>query len=161
MSSDQTTPTAALLETILEDEVRENGSAQIRRGLITEIRSTGEIIVADSEHPEALFTCDVLRTGETMPRYDTDTPVLIICTSIERRLGIVLGRVGKYNSAPQSSEADTRDHVVIEANETLRLKCGESSVDLRKDGKLMIRGKDVLTRAKRTNRIKGGSVGIN
>jgi hypothetical protein len=32
---------------------------------------------------------------------------------------------------------------------------------LRKDGKLMIRGKDVLTRAKRTNRIKGGSVGIN
>jgi hypothetical protein len=59
---------------------------------------------------------------------------------------------------PQPEE---QHHVVIEATEMLTLKCGESSVALRKDGKTMILGNDVLSRAKRTNRIKGGSVAIN
>ena len=55
----------------------------------------------------------------------------------------------------------TQPHVLIEAMESLKLVCGESSIELHKDGKLLIRGNDVVTRAKRTNRIKGGSVAIN
>ncbi len=65
---------------------------------------------------------------------------------------IVLGRIGPYTPAPR---------VTIEAAETLTLKCGDSSVDLRADGKLMIRGEDVLVRAKGTQRIRAGTVSIN
>lgn len=73
-------------------------------------------------------------------------------------LGVVLGRIGRYR-APQPVQ--TQPHVTIEAGETLTLKCGEATVDLRKDGKLMIRGEDVLLKAKGTQRIKAGTVNIN
>jgi hypothetical protein len=66
---------------------------------------------------------------------------------------IVLGRIGPYTAAPAQ--------VTIEAAETLTLKCGDSHLDLRADGKLMIRGDDVLVRAKGTQRIRAGTVAIN
>lgn len=74
------------------------------------------------------------------------------------QLAVVLGRVGLYRT-PQP--AAPQPHVTIEATETLTLKCGDATVDLRKDGKLMIRGDDVLLRAKGTQRIKAGTVAIN
>jgi hypothetical protein len=43
----------------------------------------------------------------------------------------------------------------------LSLKCGDASIDLRADGKVMIRGEDVLVRAKGTKRIRAGTVSIN
>lgn len=69
--------------------------------------------------------------------------------------GIVLGRIGRYQ------EPGTQRQVTIEAQESVTLKCGDSSVDLRADGKLMIRGEDVLVRAKGTQRIRAGTVSIN
>lgn len=51
--------------------------------------------------------------------------------------------------------------VVLTGEEEIELRCGEASIVLKKDGKLTIRGAYVETRAKGTNRIKGGSVQIN
>ena len=67
----------------------------------------------------------------------------------------MLGRIGRYQ------EPGTQRQVTIEAQESVTLKCGDSSVDLRADGKLMIRGEDVLVRAKGTQRIRAGTVSIN
>ena len=41
------------------------------------------------------------------------------------------------------------------------LRCGEASLDLRADGKVLLRGDDVLVRAKGTQRIRAGTVSIN
>ncbi len=51
--------------------------------------------------------------------------------------------------------------VTIEAQEEVVLKCGEGSITLRKDGKIIIKGTHLLSRASGPNRIKGGSVQIN
>ncbi len=51
--------------------------------------------------------------------------------------------------------------VVIEGQEEVVLKCGEASITLKRDGKLILRGAYVETHAKGVNRIKGGSVKIN
>ena len=51
--------------------------------------------------------------------------------------------------------------VVLTGEEEVELRCGEASISLKKNGKLIIRGAYVETRAKGTNRIKGGSVQIN
>lgn len=51
--------------------------------------------------------------------------------------------------------------MVIEAKEQIELKCGKGSITIRKDGKIVINGTDLLSRSSGTNRIKGGSVGIN
>jgi hypothetical protein len=50
---------------------------------------------------------------------------------------------------------------VLQAAHTLSLQCGLSSIDLRADGKVVIKGDDVLVRAKGTKRIRAGSVSIN
>ena len=51
--------------------------------------------------------------------------------------------------------------LVISAGQELVLKCGESTIILTKDGKITIRGKQLLSRAEGANRIKGGAVQIN
>jgi hypothetical protein len=67
-----------------------------------------------------------------------------------------MGVVGPYR-APEPQK-----RLTLEATEVLTLKCGEVSIDLRAaDGKMMLRGEDVLLRAKGTQRIKAGSVSIN
>ena len=51
--------------------------------------------------------------------------------------------------------------VMLEAQDEIQLKCGEGSITLRKDGKIIIKGTHLLSRAIGPNRIKGGSVQIN
>jgi hypothetical protein len=49
----------------------------------------------------------------------------------------------------------------FEAHDEIVLKCGESSIVLRRNGRVEIRGVRVESRAKGVNRIKGGTVSIN
>ena len=51
--------------------------------------------------------------------------------------------------------------VTIEGKEEIVLKCGEASITLTKAGKIIIRGKYLLSRSSGVNRIFGGSVQIN
>jgi len=51
--------------------------------------------------------------------------------------------------------------VVLEAEQEVVLRCGDASITLRRDGKVVLRGAYVETRAKGLNRIRGGSVKIN
>ncbi|RKZ70019.1 MAG: hypothetical protein DRQ44_01895 [Gammaproteobacteria bacterium] len=51
--------------------------------------------------------------------------------------------------------------VVLEGKEEIVLKCGEASITLTKAGKILIRGKYLLSRSTGINRILGGSVQVN
>jgi hypothetical protein len=51
--------------------------------------------------------------------------------------------------------------VVIDAQDEVILRCGKASITLRRNGRVVIRGTYVETRAEGVNRIKGGSVQIN
>lgn len=51
--------------------------------------------------------------------------------------------------------------VTIEAKEMVELRCGEASITLTQNGKIIIRGKYVLNRSSGVNRIVGGSVQVN
>ncbi|MBZ4421354.1 DUF6484 domain-containing protein [Myxococcus sp. RHSTA-1-4] len=51
--------------------------------------------------------------------------------------------------------------VVLEGKEEVVLRCGEASITLRRNGKVLIRGVQVETHAAGTNRIKGASVKVN
>ncbi len=51
--------------------------------------------------------------------------------------------------------------VVINGDEEIILKCGDSSITLTKAGKIVIRGKYILNRSSGVNRILGGSVEVN
>jgi hypothetical protein len=72
---------------------------------------------------------------------------------------VVAGRIGRYRAPLETMQP--QDAVIFEAKEKLTLRCGESSIDLCADGRVMIRGDDVLVRAKGTQRIRAGTVSIN
>jgi len=61
---------------------------------------------------------------------------------------------------PEVAEVDGR-RVAIDGRDEIVLRCGASSITLRRDGKVVIRGLHVETHAAGTNRIKGGTVKIN
>lgn len=80
--------------------------------------------------------------------------------------GIILGVINSIEDSNSNNNLSNLnesipDELVIEAKKNLTLKCGEGSITLRKDGKILIKGKDLVSQAKRMNRIKGGSVTIN
>ena len=81
--------------------------------------------------------------------------------------------VGTFQSIPKQSsiatpasvdlrgvEADGQRLEVVARDEVV-LRCGEASITLRRNGRIVIKGAYVETRARGTNRIKGGNVLIN
>jgi hypothetical protein len=57
-------------------------------------------------------------------------------------------------------EAD-EEELVLNSSKGVVLRCGEASVRLTPDGRVVVRGKDVVSRAKRRNQISGGTVRLN
>ena len=51
--------------------------------------------------------------------------------------------------------------LTFEATDQMVFKCGQSSITLTKEGKVLIRGKYLLNRSSGVNRIMGGSVQVN
>jgi hypothetical protein len=69
-------------------------------------------------------------------------------------------------SPPETARPPTEAHVdgkrvVIEGQDEIVLKCGEASITLRRNGKVIVKGTYLESRATGTHRIKGGSVEIN
>lgn len=63
---------------------------------------------------------------------------------------------------PRIIEADVDGRRVrIIAQDEIVLECGQASVTLRRNGRIIIRGTYVETHSEGTNRIKGGQVRIN
>jgi hypothetical protein len=61
---------------------------------------------------------------------------------------------------PLHAQVDGK-RVVIEGQDEIVLQCGQASITLRRNGRVVIRGTYVETRAAGVNRIRGGSVAIN
>ncbi len=51
--------------------------------------------------------------------------------------------------------------IFFNAQDEIVLHCGKSSVTLNKDGKVIVKGKKIISRASETNKIKGATVSIN
>jgi hypothetical protein len=61
---------------------------------------------------------------------------------------------------PTEARVDGK-RVVLEGEQEVVLRCGDASITLRRDGKLILRGAYIETTSKGLNRIRGGSVKIN
>lgn len=75
--------------------------------------------------------------------------------------GVVIGRIGPSHAGPVESPAAVPDELVIEAGSSLTLRVGGGSITLREDGRILIKGSELVSHAARLNRIRGGSVEIN
>ncbi len=62
--------------------------------------------------------------------------------------------------APEHARVDGR-RVTLTGKDEIELKCGQASITLRRNGRMVLRGTAVETAASGVNRIKGGMVRIN
>lgn len=112
---------------------------------------------------ECVLGCVLLETreGERLSLRDGDH-VVFWRSPLDERVAIVLGRIGPGLTAnPDPSVEQMPDELVIEAKQSLVLRVGDGTITIREDGRILIKGKDLVSHAKGMNRIRGGSVSIN
>lgn len=68
--------------------------------------------------------------------------------------------------APGKNEAlnaatEPQDELVLTARNRIVLQCGQSSITLHANGKVVIRGEYILSAAEGTNRLAGGHIELN
>ena len=92
----------------------------------------------------------------------------IILGAVSETLETITETIGEEVPAGRELQIDPPDavladnkQVVIEAQNEIILKCGKSSIVMHRDGKVVIKGKRLISRASETNKIRGGSVFIN
>jgi hypothetical protein len=93
-------------------------------------------------------------------------PVLLLIEDGARRRPIIIGfitdKVSPAPEAPHVVEADVDGkRVRVEGKDEIVLECGNASITLRRNGRVIIKGTYVETHSDGTNRIKGGQVRIN
>lgn len=87
-------------------------------------------------------------------------PIILGIIKQEKRTELPLLQECPENAASQDIEVDG-ERIIIDAEKEIVLRCGESSITLTKSGKVLIRGKYVLSSSTGMNEIKGGGVRVN
>jgi uncharacterized protein DUF6484 len=88
-------------------------------------------------------------------------PVLLVFENGNVTLPIIAGVVRDKIGVPPLTQACDKGELVLEAKKELTLVCGKSSITLRSNGRVIVKGAEILSRASGTNKIRGASVEIN
>jgi hypothetical protein len=130
-----------------------------------------DVMTLDGGEPDHL-RCDLLATTDAAPlTLHPGDVVLVWSPSGAGARPVIIGRVGPRAAVraavptaaptPAAASPEPPETLTLEATESLTLRVGDGSITIRADGKILIKGKDLVSHAQRTNRIRGGSVAIN
>jgi hypothetical protein len=133
-------------------------------GVWVEVPCTGVRAIA-----RVAIECDI---GRLQHAIDQEQPAVLTFEDGDRSRPILIGLIAPPRELPAVEEphkpsgfeveADADGYRVhLKAREEIVLQCGDSSISLKRNGRVVIRGAYVETNAATTNRIKGGSVRIN
>jgi Domain of unknown function (DUF6484) len=103
-------------------------------------------------------------SSELLEMMNTQRPAVLVFENGDRALPIVTGFLRELSPAgpAQIIEADVDGkRVQVVGQDEIVLRCGDASITLRRNGRVVIRGTYIETHSEGTNRIKGGQVRIN
>lgn len=75
-------------------------------------------------------------------------------------LGLLHGGAPSEDATSVALEVDGK-HVAVRASEQLTLRCGKASITLDADGRIVIKGAQILTQATGSQRIRGATIQLN
>ncbi len=108
-----------------------------------------------------------LSSGQVQAAVDSRRGAVLLFEHGRTDLPIIIGLLaegptveGRLPPAVPDATVDGR-RVRLDGADEIVLRCGQASIVLRRNGRVVIRGTYVETRSAGTNRIKGGSVQIN
>jgi len=144
----------------------------VRIGTLVGFARDGEALVVLASNPE--FGRLLARSCIRLAARDVGKEAVLLFAGNDVRQPIVIGLVQgcgrEADVVPNveiASVAGTQEvefdgkKIEVTAKETITLRCGDASITLSKDGKIVIRGVHVVSHATGVNRIRGGSVQLN
>ena len=107
------------------------------------------------------------RSAVPLLRSQIDSTVVLVFERGDARRPIIVGvlqdeRAAAAGDRPREVAVQADDErLVVSAEREIVLRCGEASITLTRAGKVLIRGKYVVSRSTGYNKIKGAAVDIN
>lgn len=148
---------------------RETGFINAMKGVVTGLLENGLPVVAVAGQSTKFIVSRSLQQLASSG-LASGTEVLIACDEGYPTRAILLGVVTSLEKAdvdvasprtrPAMARLDGRS-VVLEADSEIVLRCGKGSLTLTADGRIVMKGVEITSRALRKHKIKGGTVDIN
>lgn len=108
---------------------------------------------------EGLPDCGPARSLVEPAKLPVGAEIAVVFENGDPERGLVMGPIFAGGIGARAV-VDGRE-LVLEAEREIILRCGAASLRLTRDGRIVLRGVHVFSRARETQRIKGGSVQIN
>ncbi len=134
----------------------------VRRGLLVAVGEDGTPKVDFEGNPDGQ-PIPAVSTVATTAR-DAGREAVLAFEDEDGHRPILLGLVQPPSPPSAARPAEVYvdgEQITLSAEKEVVLRCGHSSITLTRAGKILIRGKYLLSRSSGVNRIKGGSVQIN
>ncbi len=119
---------------------------------------------------KALLGSERVVARATVPcrRSHLGASVVVLFENGDPRLPIIVGVIEQARDVAREEVPANRtviqadgERYVVDAEREIVLRCGESSITLTRAGKVLIKGKYILSRSSGYNKIKGAAVDIN
>ena len=115
---------------------------------------------------------EIVRARSTVPllRSQIGGTVVVLFEAGDVRRPIIVGVLDQGFGAERAMPASTSNAVAVQADDTrlvlsaereIVLRCGEASITLTRAGKVLIKGRYIVSRSSGYNKIKGAAVDIN
>ena len=143
-------------------------------GRLTGVNEQKEILVEyDGSGPKTARLISTLKRSELAMEEFCGREVLLVFDQGDLQRPVIIGLMENALEemvafqVPAEEAKEVKDiqvdgkRITIEAETEILLKCGKGSILIRKDGKIIIKGTDLLSRSSGNHRIRGASVSIN
>jgi hypothetical protein len=127
---------------------------------------TGTIVRADPARGVSVRfdgSPDEVRARSTValtPR-DAGREVLLVFENGALTSPIIVGVIQERAVSPAGAVTIDAKQITLDASEELTLRSGKASITLLGDGRIVIKGMEIVSRARGTHKVKGGTVQIN
>ncbi len=145
------------------------GSMVVHRGKVMTIDpEDGSILISEGRDSRNRLRCLPLRTGAEMPAVQSGDSVIYLVPEEDPAMGYILGvidRSGPATVQKQKSRTaageDVPPRLVLEGKEEVILRTGRSTIVLRSNGDIEIRGKRIVSRARDLQKLAAPMLKLN
>lgn len=146
------------------ENVDKQSAIAAQTGHLKRIDSNGQVFVDFPDNPHgpivAKLALDEIEINGLIHSSE-GTEVLLVFDNNDLGRPIIVGKV--RDRVPENGvEIHIRGRrFLVDSDEEIELHCGSAKLRIDRDGKIIVLGEDVVSRARGRNRIKGGTVNIN
>lgn len=159
-----------LLENDQWQDVQVGTMNGVHIGKLLSVKKNGQLLVDYQDNPFGPLSAQSIICVSTN---DEEREILLTFEKNNPQFPIITGFIQKqpvvenYSKEVMLNTKKLRDitidgeRIVFNAKKEIVLRCGKGSVTIRTDGRIVIKGTDLVSRSKGMNKIKGTSVKIN